>query len=383
MSRPGTVLGHSMPAVDDLPAPAVTVVLCDLDDFEAGRRSHGEDWARRQLARAEEIVASLVDGRADARRWFVPPDSWLVAIGGDDPAAVHRAGVALARRWHRLIGQRTDLTTAVGVSGAHAGPGRLEQAMAEAARAIDAKLVDGGDRVRRHDQLPVADPSRQPPERVEDDLGRCVRRGDADGAVAALAAWIDRMSVVDGVTPGLLRHWIGAELLYAMDVSGRRRLPDGSADWIESFGRLALDELLDMFVIHERSYLLLWLRRLFTRIVAERAAPSPGRQVLSVVEEHIKAHYAEDLRLATVAEAVYLSPHYISHLFQRELGTTFLQYRTSVRMGHARQLLSSTELPIEAVSCRVGYYSPKRFRDVFKRTFSVTPTEYRQRYGPR
>lgn len=385
MSRSGTVLGHPLSTTDSSPSRALAVVLCDLDDFEVSRLSRGDDWAQDQVGRVDRMAEALLAQHASAQLWFVPLDSWMIAIAGDDVDAVGRESVALAEEWHRLVHEETDLTATVGVSSPHVGPGRLDDAKAEAVRATEIKLVNGGNRVCRFDEMPPAGrPSRpSPPERVEGDLGRCIRKGDADGAIEALRSWIDRISAVDGVTPDMLRHWISAELLYAMDVGGKRRLPDGTADWIESFDRFALDELLDMFEIHERSYLLLWLRQLFPRIVAERAPQSPGRQVLSLVEEHIKQHYAEDLRLVSVADAVYVSPFYISHLFQRELSTTFLQYLTSVRMSHARQLLTSTRLPIEAISARVGYYSPKRFRVVFKRTFSVTPTEYRHQFGHR
>lgn len=380
MSRSGTVLGQPITVTDDARAGALVVVLADIDDFEVGRLAHGNDWASDQVAHCQKIAETLLDRVPGTTRIaFVPADSWIVTVSADHSDGLLDAAAEYAERLRRAVSAETGVSMTISVSGVHAGPSRLEMATREAVLGVERKLVDGGNRVYRYLAREATAPAALPV-RVESDLAQRVREGDAEGAVEALRRWIDRVARVDGVTPQMLKRWIGAELLYALDVAGKRRLADGSADWVDALDRLALDELLEMFHIHERSYLLLWLSQLFPRIVEAQSPQSPGRHVLALVEQYIRDHYAEDLRLTTVAEAVYVSPFYISHLFQRELGTTFLRYLTGVRMRHARQLLAQTNLPVEAIADRVGYCSPKRFRVLFKRTFNVTPTEYRRQY---
>ncbi|MFB9184260.1 helix-turn-helix transcriptional regulator [Dactylosporangium sucinum] len=367
-----------MTVIDDAGPGLLVAVLADIDDFEVSRLARGDDWAADQVAMTQKHAESLLP--AGARIALVPPDSWIVTLSGDDPGELMAAAKQYADSLLAAVGTETDVAVTISVSNPHAGPARLETATSEAVRAVERKLVGGGNRLYLFDDHNSAGAAALP-ERVEGDLARCIREGDASGAVDALRRWIDRVALVEGVTPDVLRRWIGAELLYALDVAGKRRLADGSADWVDAFDRLALDELLEMFEIHERSYLMLWLGQLLPRIVEVQAPQSPGRHVLAMVEQYIRDHYAEDLRLSTVASTVYVSPFYISHLFQRELGTTFLRYLTGVRMHHARQLLAQTKLPVEAIADRVGYCSPKRFRVLFKRTFNVTPTEYRRQYA--
>ena len=155
------------------------------------------------------------------------------------------------------------------------------------------------------------------------------------------------------------------------------------AEWFSRCARLSLGALLATLDIQERLYVMPWPERLLRRSVDVQApASSPGR-VLAVVEQYIKDHFDEDLRLATVARAVAVSPYYISHLFQRERGTTFLKYLTSVRLQHGRRLLVETNLPIEAIAQRVGYGAAKRFRELFKRMFHMTPSECRRQAAVR
>lgn len=382
MTLSRTVLGQAIPLTDDNTAEGhVLVVLVDIDDFEVTRLARGDVWAQELLREVESVICRCWTGHG-ASVVRVPPDAWVVTLHADDAAGLLVTGRAYAAAVQVEVGASADVLVTIGVSAPHSGATRVEAATREAVLALDRKLVLGGNAVYVFgDGTDAGDQRARPvalPERVEENLARCIRDGDARGAVDALRLWIDRISRVDGVTPDVLRQWIAAELLYALDIAGRRRLPDGSTDWIAACSRLSLDEVLSMFDIHERSYLVLWLEQLLPRIVEAHAPQSPARHVLALVEQHIHDHYAEDLRLVTVAGAVFVSPYYVSHLFQRELGTTFLKYLTAVRMHHGRRLLSESDLPVETIAARVGYSSPKRFRVLFKRTFHATPSEYRR-----
>ncbi|HEY7173450.1 MAG TPA: AraC family transcriptional regulator [Micromonosporaceae bacterium] len=377
MTLTTTVLGQPVATLDVPPSKELVVVLVDVDDFEVLRLARGDDWAAEQLGSVERALYGVdAASHVDRSVTFVAPDAWIVALGSEWGDGLGGAAFDYAERVRAAARAASEVTVSVGVSRAHGGATRMESALSEAVSGIERKLIDSGDRVTVFDVASRCDVSGQP-ERIEQELARAIRDSDVSGALQVLSAWIDRIAAIEGVTPEVLRRWVTAEVMYALDVSGRRRLSDGSVDWFDAFSRLSLDELMEMSDIHDRSYLILWLQRLLDRIVDVNTPTSAGRHVLALVENHIQQHHAEDLRLSTVAAEVYVSPYYISHLFQREMGTTFLKYLTGVRMQRARELLADSELPIEIVSIRVGYASSKRFRTLFKRTFKVTPTEYR------
>lgn len=380
MSVRTTVLGQPIETVDAPTTRALAVVLSDIDDFEVLRLARGDSWATEQRDLVEMALEHVA---ADMARTvavtFVAPDAWVATLGGVDAAELACDAERYAEAARARIASDTAVTVSIGVSRPQVGTTRMETAIAEAVSGVERKLIDSGDRVTVYQQPPRDVGVRHQPDRIENELARAIRDCDVAGALNVLSAWIDQIAAIKGTTPDVLRRWVTAEVMYALDVSGRRRLPDGSVDWFDAFSRLSLDEVNEMSGIHDRSYLMLWLQRLLDRIVDVRAPASAGRHVLALVEEYIDKHHGEDLRLSTVAAEVFVSPFYISHLFQRERGTTFLKYLTGVRMQHARELLSGSDLPVEVISIRVGYASAKRFRTLFKRTFSVTPTEYRAR----
>ena len=152
-------------------------------------------------------------------------------------------------------------------------------------------------------------------------------------------------------------------------------------DWVEIFGQsqTTFEELTSIATIHEQSYLSLWLEQVLPLSIQKDAEPKASkRHILALVETYLHEHYAENLSLAKVSRTLYVSSFYISHLFHRELNTTFLKYLTAIRMAKARQLLLETDAPITSIARQVGYTTPKNFRCVFKRAIGMTPTEFRR-----
>jgi two-component system response regulator YesN len=79
-----------------------------------------------------------------------------------------------------------------------------------------------------------------------------------------------------------------------------------------------------------------------------------------------------------VAQAVHISPYYLSHLFKEELGVTFIGYLTKVRIEQAKILLLETNLTIQQISYMVGYQDSSYFTKVFKKLEGRTPTQFRR-----
>lgn len=102
------------------------------------------------------------------------------------------------------------------------------------------------------------------------------------------------------------------------------------------------------------------------------------RGVLRRAVAYIGIHFArEKLSLNEVAEAVGLSPNYLSALFRQEMDCTFVEYVTARRMELARELLRTTDLRSGEVARAVGYRDPRYFSSLFKKTQGMTPREYR------
>jgi len=115
-------------------------------------------------------------------------------------------------------------------------------------------------------------------------------------------------------------------------------------------------------------------------------APSngtPGREVVEKARAFIETHYGQDITLEDVARAVFLSPNYFSSLFKKVAGSSFKSSLVDRRMQAARELLSTTVLPIKEVVARSGFKDYNYFNRTFRALEGVPPAAYRARHRVR
>ena len=100
--------------------------------------------------------------------------------------------------------------------------------------------------------------------------------------------------------------------------------------------------------------------------------PTPTDPRLAAVCALLHRDPADDRTLAAFGTEVGASERTLSRLFRAELGMTFPQWRTQLRLYHAVVLLSEG-VPVTAVARRCGWSSTSAFIDVFRRAFGHTP----------
>ncbi|MGG6310658.1 response regulator transcription factor [Paenibacillus macerans] len=100
-----------------------------------------------------------------------------------------------------------------------------------------------------------------------------------------------------------------------------------------------------------------------------------ARRILAYME----IHFRKDLSLDHLADLMNLHPNYISSLFKKETGHTFVNYLNMMRIQEARRLLTTkSDLPVSAIGQQVGYDNKHYFAKVFKKYTGTTPGAYRK-----
>ena len=92
---------------------------------------------------------------------------------------------------------------------------------------------------------------------------------------------------------------------------------------------------------------------------------------------YIDRNYMRRLTLDDVAQHVFLNKTYVSQLFGKHLGISFVSYLEGVRIQKAQELLRDTDLSVTEVAAATGYASQSYFTKVFKKRVGVTPLQYR------
>lgn len=103
--------------------------------------------------------------------------------------------------------------------------------------------------------------------------------------------------------------------------------------------------------------------------------------VISMAEEYIAEHYCDpNISLISVARHVGMSSAHFSTTFSQTVGKTFISYLTSLRIGKAKELLSTTDMKLSAIALEIGYNEPNYFSHVFKKNEGIAPKDYRNNF---
>ena len=118
-----------------------------------------------------------------------------------------------------------------------------------------------------------------------------------------------------------------------------------------------------------------WFRQLTEIVAVQRNSSMPP--ALRRALEFIDFNYSRPIQLSDLALHVEVSPAYLSNLFTRHLGRSFVDQLTACRIEQAKQLLAEQSHSIKIISHMVGYQDPNYFSRLFKKWTGQSPTEYR------
>lgn len=110
----------------------------------------------------------------------------------------------------------------------------------------------------------------------------------------------------------------------------------------------------------------------------EEAAPRPARRQDADILQYVFDHSAGRLSLTRVAEVAGVSIATLCRYFRRDLGCTFNEYVTRIRISRACALLIQTNLPVYSISYEVGFENLSNFNRRFLSLKEMTPSGYRR-----
>lgn len=91
----------------------------------------------------------------------------------------------------------------------------------------------------------------------------------------------------------------------------------------------------------------------------------------------IQQRWQEPLTLQDIAAEAFLTPNYLSRLFQKQLGMTFTDYLVSLRLEHAARALRETDCSVTQIAYEHGFKNVNSFIEYFRKGYGITPGKFR------
>ena len=95
-------------------------------------------------------------------------------------------------------------------------------------------------------------------------------------------------------------------------------------------------------------------------------------------KQMIEENLCVSLRISDIAKDLHLNRCYLRNVFYECEGMSPCAYRQKKRMDYAAKLLSGTEYPIGIIADSVGYTDQLQFSREFKKSFGISPSNYRK-----
>ena len=99
-------------------------------------------------------------------------------------------------------------------------------------------------------------------------------------------------------------------------------------------------------------------------------------QLTQSIQKYIHENLQGHLSLNSVAAKFNLSPGYLSQLFAKAVGESFIEYINKARISAAKEMLAHGELRIYEIADKLGFGNAFYFSNVFKKVEGISPRDY-------
>jgi AraC family transcriptional regulator len=103
---------------------------------------------------------------------------------------------------------------------------------------------------------------------------------------------------------------------------------------------------------------------------------------LQRVADYVRQHLCEPITLADMANAANMSPMHFAALFRSATGQRPHHYLLERRILHAKELMTTTALPLCDIALSAGFSTQSHFSTVFKQFAGTTPKQWRMDHMP-
>ena len=173
----------------------------------------------------------------------------------------------------------------------------------------------------------------------------------------------------------LFRRGINAQLFFDVDFDIMRNLFVALYDLTQRKG--AGDEICQEL---GNIILRLTLERLSRRMQLDEIIQQPSEIFVQNISTYINAHFTENLSMEDLSQRFQVSPYYLAKIFKAETGMTPSKYIAHRKIGEAQDLLAKSDIPINEIGARMGFYDNAYFTRTFRKYVGTTPSEFREHF---
>lgn len=125
------------------------------------------------------------------------------------------------------------------------------------------------------------------------------------------------------------------------------------------------------------SYFNLVICRFLRETASNTGHSVPDAELVQRIKSYMKENYNQTIDFTQIAASFGYSYDRLRHIFRQETNTTIHQYLLNCRLYAAKQMLLTTDMPIQDIAVQCGFRSSIHFSNFFKSKMSISPRQFR------
>lgn len=97
------------------------------------------------------------------------------------------------------------------------------------------------------------------------------------------------------------------------------------------------------------------------------------------IKEYVSVNYMNEVLFADLAHVAHISRSHLSALFRKEVGCTFPEYLTQIRIGKAKEIMKFKHIKLNEIASMVGFGDYAHFSKTFKKVTGMPPEKYQRK----
>lgn len=203
-------------------------------------------------------------------------------------------------------------------------------------------------------------------------LENLLRAADFDGCRELLDHYFTALPRYTRESAGTSVNMLASKLITLMRKLQNSQPAFPAMDYHEFFRSVTLASSL-----YQAQTLILDTLKTITDTIAD-AHNDTEKLLADEVLRYLEQNY-QDYNLSSKSLALYhhVSVAYLNRIFKQKTGEAVASYIKNLRLEHARTMLLSTNLSVEAIARKVGFENTKYFYTLFKSKYGASPSSYR------
>jgi len=266
-----------------------------------------------------------------------------------------------------------NLAVCIGKSKVYSDLTQFHHAYTECEKALRMRLLMPSNNIITAEQIDISEYSDSLPVELEQEILSLIEFGESDAEVK-FENYVNQM-VASNFNPNYIYCNCISLIMDIIKIT----TPMGiSADEFVEQSDLSLEKMLQFKRLDElKLYMCTIIGKAIVSIHLKRSKKL--NHMIVDICQYIDTHYNEDIPLKLVANRYFLNPTYLSQLFKKNTGKTFLEYLTNLRLERAKSLLLNTDYMVYEIANMVGYTSQRYFSDLFEKYYGCKPTLFKKK----